>query len=210
MRLTNLSKINIFRTVYFNFKYFPLQTAILFPICIGYGVKFTNLGGKIRLSVKPSFGLVFLGYSSLDFNGLWVINGRVRFKGGTDSLIFVGKDGILETGVDFLVNGSVAINCVKSIKFGDYCLLAHKIEIWDTDFHSIYNMQDMRINPDRPVIIGDRVWIGSHTLILKGTTIASHCVIGAGSILTKNYLQEFSIYAGCPATLVKEGVKWDY
>ena len=37
-----------------------------------------------------------------------------------------------------------------------------------------------------PVIIGNNVWIGANTIILKGVTIGDNVVIGAGSIITKN------------------------
>ena len=37
-----------------------------------------------------------------------------------------------------------------------------------------------------PVRIGDNVWIGANTVILRGTTIGNNVVIGAGSVVSGN------------------------
>ena len=38
-----------------------------------------------------------------------------------------------------------------------------------------------------PVVIGDDVWIGANTVILRGTVIGRDCVVGAGSVLKGVY-----------------------
>lgn len=38
-----------------------------------------------------------------------------------------------------------------------------------------------------PVIIGDNVWIGANTVILRGSVIGNDCVIGAGSVIKGEY-----------------------
>ena len=35
-------------------------------------------------------------------------------------------------------------------------------------------------------MIGNRVWIGANTVILRGTVIGDDCVIGAGSVVKGN------------------------
>lgn len=49
-----------------------------------------------------------------------------------------------------------------------------------------------------PIIIEDDVWIGANSTVLDGVTIKRGCVIGAGSVVTKN-TKEYGIYAGVPA-----------
>lgn len=51
--------------------------------------------------------------------------------------------------------------------------------------------------------IGDDVWIGSHVVILDGVTIGDHCVIGAGSVVTRD-LPDWSIAAGNPARVLRD------
>ena len=135
--LFKVLSIDIIRTFIINFNYFKFKDAIKFPIILGRGVSFKNLGGKIEILVPLKPGIVFIQRNILDINGRWVLRGETRLRGGTDSQVFIGKDGILETGCNLYSNGAVEINCVKHIKIGDNCLFAHKIEILDTDFHNI-------------------------------------------------------------------------
>ena len=55
---------------------------------------------------------------------------------------------------------------------------------------------------EKPVTIGDDVWIGGRVIILPGVKIGSHSVVGAGSVVTKD-VPEWSIAAGNPATVKK-------
>jgi acetyltransferase-like isoleucine patch superfamily enzyme len=50
--------------------------------------------------------------------------------------------------------------------------------------------------------IEDDCWIGANVVITAGVTIGKHCVIAAGSVVTKN-IPEFSIAAGNPAKVIK-------
>ncbi|WP_312185142.1 acyltransferase [Sphingobacterium sp.] len=56
-----------------------------------------------------------------------------------------------------------------------------------------------------PVKINNNVWIGANAVILAGITIGEHCVVGAGSVVTKD-VPPFSVVVGNPAKVVK---KWD-
>jgi len=52
-------------------------------------------------------------------------------------------------------------------------------------------------------VIGNDVWTGSGAKIKTGVTISDGCVIGAGSIVTKD-TEPFMIYAGVPAKPIKQ------
>jgi acetyltransferase-like isoleucine patch superfamily enzyme len=49
-----------------------------------------------------------------------------------------------------------------------------------------------------PVRIGDRSYIGSQAVVLKGVTIGDHCVVGAGALVTRD-VPPFTIVDGVPA-----------
>lgn len=53
-----------------------------------------------------------------------------------------------------------------------------------------------------PVLIGNDVWIGSHSIILSGVTIGDGAIIGAGSVVT-NDIPPYAIAAGNPARVIK-------
>lgn len=49
--------------------------------------------------------------------------------------------------------------------------------------------------------IGDNTYIGTRTIILPGVKIGSRCVIGAGSVVTKD-IPDNSVAAGVPAKVI--------
>lgn len=58
------------------------------------------------------------------------------------------------------------------------------------------------MEPDRPVTIGDDVWIGARAILLPGVTVHSHSVVGAGAVVTRD-IPSGVIAAGNPARVVK-------
>lgn len=65
------------------------------------------------------------------------------------------------------------------------------------------------IGCQRPVTIGNNVFIGMNAVICRGVTVGDNVIIGAGSIVTKNCDSD-SVYAGNPAKKImtlKEFIK---
>jgi acetyltransferase-like isoleucine patch superfamily enzyme len=54
-----------------------------------------------------------------------------------------------------------------------------------------------------PIVIEDDVWLGAHTIVLRGVTIGRGTVVGANSVVTKS-LPPNSICAGVPARVIKK------
>jgi maltose O-acetyltransferase len=54
-----------------------------------------------------------------------------------------------------------------------------------------------------PIHIGDDCWIGGNAIICPGVTIGNGCVIGAGSVVTKN-IPDYSLAVGNPAKVIKK------
>lgn len=63
-------------------------------------------------------------------------------------------------------------------------------------------MNRQGFQPERPVIIGDDVWIGARAILLPGVTIGSGAIIGAGAVVTKD-VPEQAIVVGNPARVVR-------
>ena len=53
-----------------------------------------------------------------------------------------------------------------------------------------------------PIVIEDDVWVGAHSIILKGVTIGARSIIGAGSVVTKNIPPD-CVAAGNPCRVIK-------
>ena len=56
---------------------------------------------------------------------------------------------------------------------------------------------------DKPVYIGDRVWIGTRAMIMPGVSIGEGAMIMPGAIVTKD-VAPFSVVAGVPAKKIGE------
>jgi len=103
---------------------------------------------------------------------------------------------------------SVAIVCHKGIAIGDHVKIGGNVVIYDTDFHSLNRWKRSDPGLDRgntkkaTVSIGDYVFIGAHSTILKGVTIGENAIIGAGSVVTRD-VPANEIWGGNPARFIK-------
>ena len=57
----------------------------------------------------------------------------------------------------------------------------------------------------RPITIGNDVWIGARVVLLPGVQIGNGCIIGAGSVVTKN-VPDYEIWAGNPAHFIRSRI----
>lgn len=54
----------------------------------------------------------------------------------------------------------------------------------------------------KPSVVEDGAWVGARATVLPGVTVASHSIVTAGSVITKN-TEPYMIYTGNPAAAVK-------
>lgn len=54
-----------------------------------------------------------------------------------------------------------------------------------------------------PITIEDETWIGANVVIVAGVTIGKHCIIAAGSVVTKS-IPPYSVAVGNPARVIKK------
>ena len=109
------------------------------------------------------------------------------------------------------VFGKTHVACIEgtSITFKDGCLFSANVVFRTGDSHSILDAKtSRRINPSKSIEVGNRVWFGNTTTILKGIKIGDDSIIGTGSIVTTD-VPPNTIMAGVPAKVVRSGVKWD-
>lgn len=131
------------------------------------------------------------------------LNVKGDFSVGFGSDIRVFDNAKLELGSGYL-NGFVQIICANNIQIGNDVAIARDVIIRDTDAHSIL---DGKHKKDRPIIIGNHVWIGTRAIIMKGVTIGDGAIIAAGAIVTKN-VPSNTVVAGVPAKVIRENIKW--
>jgi acetyltransferase-like isoleucine patch superfamily enzyme len=55
-----------------------------------------------------------------------------------------------------------------------------------------------------PISIGDYAFIGTNVTVLGGSTLPAYSVLGAKSLLNKNFDQEWKLYGGVPAKVIQD------
>lgn len=109
----------------------------------------------------------------------------------------------IEVGKNFFANYNCTMLDVAKITIGDNCFMAPNVAIY-TAGHPIHpDSRNSMYEYGIPVTIGDNVWIGGNVVICPGVAIGSNCVIGAGSVVTKD-IPEWSIAAGNPCRVIRK------
>lgn len=120
-----------------------------------------------------------------------------------------GKGASIELGDYCELSGTSITARSCSIMLGSHVLIGPNCAITDSDFHAHWPASERSINPgmenDAPVRIGDHVWIGMNTLVLKGVDIGACSIIGAGSVVTRN-IPPNCIACGVPARVIKSNI----
>jgi acetyltransferase-like isoleucine patch superfamily enzyme len=111
---------------------------------------------------------------------------------------------LLRIGDDCGFTGTTLV-AAERIKIGDRVAVGANVTITDTDFHPldpIERQRDFLAGTHAPVMIEDDVFIGMHSLILKGVTIGKGSVVGAGSVVSRD-VPAGVVVAGNPARVVR-------
>jgi len=130
------------------------------------------------------------------------MSGFLEFIGSNNEL-FIGKN--TEIG-----NAKFFIAEQKKVYIGDECLLSWGIIFRTSDMHSIFDEKTKkRINYGKDIIIGNKVWMSSEVLLLKGAQVLDNSIIGTRSVVSNVFDVSGVIIAGVPAKIIKKNICWD-
>jgi acetyltransferase-like isoleucine patch superfamily enzyme len=113
------------------------------------------------------------------------------------------------------VGESTRIWSQSSISIGNYVLIAHLVDIHDTNSHPL-DWRERRLDTrailsgdyrtptqtvSAPIVIEDDAWIGLKATVMKGVRIGRGAIVSAGAVVTKD-VDPWTVVAGNPARVV--------
>lgn len=159
-------------------------------------------------------------------------NGHTYFKLSSNKSISIGRNFYCNSGPAYCINSSAytkiivkpnarleigdntgisstVISCSNYIHIGNGVNIGSGSVIMDSNFHSINpvlrSTRKEKKNDIRtcPVTICDNVFIGAHSIILKGVEIGTNSIVAAGSVVTKS-IPSNEVWGGSPAKFIKK------
>lgn len=130
------------------------------------------------------------------------LQGPVQFDYGVFTK--VGKN--FYANFNFTVLDTCPVVMGDNVFFGPNCTVATALHYLDP------MLRRMRFRPDgspydiefgKPITIGNDCWIASNVIICAGVTIGDNCVIGAGSVVTRD-IPSNSLAAGNPCRVIRQ------
>ena len=171
------------------------------------------------ISIPLKWFFTLRNHGRVKFGKRIYINYRFKFRGpgkliiGNDVNLWAHKEwnefltfdkkAVIKIGDKTRLNG-VAIQARSSVSIGKNCIIGSAMLI-DNDFHSIdyRHRNDPEFIESKPIMVGDDVWVGGQSTVLKGVHIGNRSVIGFKALVTKNIPNDV-VAAGNPAIVVKE------
>lgn len=215
---------NPIATLWLNLRSFPLHQAIKMPIFVFGHPRLYCLAGEMRIEgqVRPgmiTFNRVAVGgpsckalQSEINNMGLIIFLGRGTI--GCGCRIEVKMHGILKIGDNFKLSDFSNVGVLNKIVIGNNTRIAHRCQLFDSNYHYIANFEKRRIpNHTRPIHIGNGCWICNTTTITGGTRLPDFTIVGSMSLVNRDFtsasnkIPEGSIIGGIPAKHVVSGVR---
>lgn len=137
------------------------------------------------------------------------IEKSVILSARNNSVINIGKYTSLNGPNTFLMS------YINDIVIGNYCSIAMGVKIIEYN-HCISGLTTSRINKlayadqfsdynsKGSIEIANDVWIGMDSKILSGCKIATGCIVGANTVISKQFEEPYSIIVGNPARVVSK------
>jgi acetyltransferase-like isoleucine patch superfamily enzyme len=148
----------------------------------------------------------------------WPVHGNV-LEALQEGRLEIGAGVLLEPGVWITAPGSarvrigagtflnmgVMVASQELVEIGENCMLANGCFVSDSSHR--YSDPELPVTwqgfeSKGPTRIGANCWLGAHVVVTSGVTIGERCVIGAGSVVTRD-IESHSIAAGAPARVLR-------
>ena len=106
--------------------------------------------------------------------------------------ITIGRNVFINACCHFQDHGGVTL--------GDGCLIGHNVVFATLDHGTA--PEDRGVIHPAPIRLGENVWVGSNSTILRGVTVGDNAIIAAGSVVTKDVAAD-TVVGGVPARYIR-------
>ena len=171
-------------------KYLKKLIIILVSIIKIVWIKLWN-GKKLNASLLNALSIS--AQIEIEKDGFLQIGKMLKMR--KNSKLCVRKGASITVGENFFMNENCSIISHQNISIGKNVMLGPGVLVYDHDhdFSQPEGLYAMKYKT-APVMIGNNVWIGANTVILRGTTIGDNCVVAAGSVIKGTYPNDTMIY----------------
>lgn len=166
--------------------------------------------GILRMRQFDSKEIVFLGKRVTivhEGGGGRIVTGR-GCRIADNCFLNVGRDGLISIGTRTVVGPNTRIMANTSVRIGTRCMISWNCSIFDSLGHRMWLESQDEAEIEAPITIGDDVWIGPHSIIMKGVAIGNNCVVGAGSVVRRSVPPNSLVY-GNPTRLAGKVNRWE-
>ena len=218
-RFRTFFRIGFLKTLIVNFRLLPFKQAIHLPIVVSRATIIENLSGNVVLK-NVGFGQIKIGTlhtdlfswngnkSILNIKGRFFVGGFIQF--GVGCSIIVDENSELHIGDNAGIGANTKIICRNRIVIGDNFRTAWEVQIFDTNFHYIKNIEEGSVaRREKEVVIGNNNWFGNRCTVMPGTKTNDFFIAASNSLCNKDYTEsvpKYSLVAGQPARLIKQNV----
>lgn len=157
--------------------------------CVPFaGIKYAILKLENGKRFSAAFPAIASPLTEITVEGKSELRIDRKLKMHNGAKIRVRKGGKLEIGKNFGMSNGCVVTAYDHIKIGDNVMLGPNVLIYDQDhdYRAEGGVAAMRFKT-ASVVIGNNVWIGANTLILRGTTIGDNSVVGGGTVVKGDF-----------------------
>ena len=113
--------------------------------------------------------------------------------------LHIEDDGnVIRIGDYTTIYGNTHLAAIEGTKIdiGNDCMFSSDIHFATGDSHTILDFEGKRCNLSKDIVIGNHVWIGTKVTCLKNVRVADNCIVGACTLLCKQYNTSNCILGG--------------
>ncbi len=108
----------------------------------------------------------------------------------------------LKIGSNLFANANCTILDIAQVTIGDNCMFGPNVTLC-TAGHPVHpGSRNTGWEYGKPIVIGSNTWIGTGAIILPGVTVGNGCVIGGGSVVTRD-IPDMTVAVGNPCRVIR-------